>query len=606
MVGAVAVLSYLAVAQTYSACPATDSTGAFTHYSRTKLTSTTLSVDTRRYYYYLGRGQFVKIDCLRGDVTNANDKFFVRVIYARPPTASTNASCMASTTCSSTDNKCVWVTEGTAAQPLACTSAACSCMGLGDTNRNGDEEGISEVGVSRTIEFPRDKAVFLDSAQINDKLPLIFKSHGLEEVDFYFEYWAQASGTTAVTASFSFDARAASPADYFCVKPNETESIKDGKVPTVDRAVARLPRHQGFQFVIDHGEVAGNVGNTGSVGNGLNYYYYDLGRGPQIDLSCLNVYVTPTNMPSNPAHPCGDGQYGWDSIRTPGVRPIAPNASATPLAEPYDVDLVDSFDCDAYTMWSQSDALTVAGGTALIGHNIASPSNHLNTTAAFFSRSVCCFQMDPQACADQVFNDYPRNGSQACWWNPQNRKCYPADTMSALSLRDGPLGSNDSLSVASAFVHGPRSTGVVQRGELNADWTGVTNRRWFLRITNKASFGPTTAPDTCALSTMVSYESTTTGGVCEPGGRLQCDRQEVRCFDKYGSDIVWGMQYWKQFMQFTDSGSGSFGKLYRPCNCLKEKEICYRQVGCLSTKRYQLILQNCLEAGCGNFCNHED
>ena len=42
---------------------------------------------------------------------------------------------------------------------------------------------------------------------------------------------------------------------------------------------------------------------------------------------------------------------------------------------------------------------------------------------------------------------------------------------------------------------------------------------------------------------------------------------------------------------------------YKVCNCLKEKEVCYRGGGCMSTKRYQLILQNCLEAGCGNYCN---
>jgi len=181
-----------------------------------------------------------------------------------------------------------------------------------------------------------------------------------------------------------------------------------------------------------------------------------------------------------------------------------------------------------------------------------------------------------------------------------------------VSLKKGVLGVNtDDFSFASYAVNGPKSSYVVQDTELLGGWTGATNRRWFLRLKN--NYG--SSADVCPITITASFRSNTNGGTCEPGSRQQCDETEVKCMHNRHSavaDIVNSVdpkfvQYWHPFKTGDHEHPGNHKHLvdknYQVCNCLKEKEICLRKTGCVSTKRYQLVLQNCYESGCGNFCN---
>ena len=79
-----------------------------------------------------------------------------------------------------------------------------------------------------------------------------------------------------------------------------------------------------------------------------------------------------------------------------------------------------------------------------------------------------------------------------------------------------------------------------------------------------------------------------------------CDGVEETCF---ATDLYKYPRYWRQNEPDATLKDVLEKSEYKTCNCLKQKEICYRKNGCLSSKRYELILQNCLEAGCGDFCN---
>ena len=79
-----------------------------------------------------------------------------------------------------------------------------------------------------------------------------------------------------------------------------------------------------------------------------------------------------------------------------------------------------------------------------------------------------------------------------------------------------------------------------------------------------------------------------------------CDATELACSKAQPADYP---RYWEQVAPKSEVLELFAEDKYQTCNCLKQKEICYRKNGCLSTKKYELILQNCVEAGCGTVCN---
>eukprot|EP01065_Artemidia_motanka_P029206 TRINITY_DN3528_c2_g1_i1.p1 TRINITY_DN3528_c2_g1~~TRINITY_DN3528_c2_g1_i1.p1 ORF type:complete len:641 (+),score=245.15 TRINITY_DN3528_c2_g1_i1:100-2022(+) len=554
-----------------------------------------------KYYYYIGKGRMAKLSCLH--MNNLRGSAFARLAYSRVPSAAELSACASDSMCSAP--KCVWTMDGPTdeKQPTDCAlNKGCSCRAVSNTNGDNVNNGRDELVVSRTIEFARDQRWWKVGDGVSAESPFVFKAHGRDEVDFYVEYWTDRGdqqGTPGgnqplVNISLSFTVQATNPSESFCVKPDDLLMEMDGFdadkiLNRVDGALNQIPRHQGFQFQIDNTATIASASSNDSWHHGINYHYWDLGRGPQIDLSCLNVYSTMALLPYSAKQACTDAMYGIDSLGTTTAAPnIMPNNTfeGTNLT----IDLVDTFDCDAYTKWSDSS----------IG--LRSAENPANQTSPYFSRDQCCFQSTSLACASLKFTEPVRAGGQACWWNHENQMCYPVDSMSTLSLK-GMLGVQDAITVASAQVHGPRSSYVVQEDELAAGFMGQTMRRWFLRVGNQMELEKTggnvgNTNYSCPLAVTVSYMSNTNGGVCEPGGRQLCDAQAERCVLTYGNALSQGQQYWK--LQETGVTSDSD---YRACNCLKEKEICYRKIGCSSTKRYQLILQNCYDQGCGDYCN---
>jgi hypothetical protein len=319
---------------------------------------------------------------------------------------------------------------------------------------------------------------------------------------------------------------------------------------------------------------------------------------------------------------CTNAQYGWDQMGWNNK--IATLGNASLMGANVTVDVLDVFDCNAYTMWTDPE-----------GAKVKTASNPSIYTDPFYSRNLCCFQTTARDCAAQRYggpatdlNGHERynaatGGWHACWWNPQNEMCYPADTLSTRSLKEV-VGSTETYTIQSGHVNLPQSSYVVQEGELKGGFQGNQMRRWFLRVGNHMRLnspnslsnptghvsnthihngGLATATSiTCPLSVTVSYKSNTHGGTCEPSGRNMCDAQADACTRKFGWAVRNGLQFWKKDEK-EEHALDKNEKIYNGCNCLKEKEICYRNVGCTSTKKYQLILQNCYDQKCGDYCN---
>lgn len=592
-------------------------------------------LDTQKRYFHLGRGRQVRMSCLHveHDLGHVN----VRLAYSLPPTAAQKALCDDPTNTDCHGN-CVWTmdTFKSAVQPRDCTRATCTCRALGDTNGDGkvmlgrteDSNDKTELVHSRLFQFTPDESAtagapghFMWNNQgITNADPVIYKAHGGHEVDFYVQYWTdkQAARQTTpgvhwglVSASLSFTARVEDPTDYFCFTKDDTrmpyshrDPVEDpflDDTPNKDDAETEIPRHAGFQYMVDRPRVISSASGNDSFYLGVNYRYWDLGTGPQVDVNCVNVWATTTDVPYSSTAACTNSQYGWDQMGWNNKVALLGNLSNQQAAN-LTVDVLDVFDCNAYTMWTDDKYA-----------NVKYHNNPTNITDPYYTRNLCCYQTNARTCAGQRFghdvghgwDDWDeRVGQPACFWNPQNEMCYPLDTLAIRSLKET-VGSKETYTLQSGHVHLPRSSYVVQRGELMGGHTGNTMRRWFLRVGNHMRMNEWSMRDkvTCPLSVLVSYKSNTHGGTCEPSGRNMCDRQADECTKKYGWAVRNAFQFWKMG---DDQGAAVFEnneKRYNGCNCLKEKEICYRNVGCTSTKKYQLILQNCYDQQCGDYCN---
>jgi len=578
-------------------------------------------------YYYLGRGKQVRMSCLHAE--HDSGELNARIVYAAVPMATEVAVC-ADPMNKNCGGECVWTMGGFKApvQPEDCSRETCECRAIGDTNHDSVNTGEKELVESRLFAFTMDESAgsghsMWNGAGINSKDPIIYKAHGgLDEADFFVQYWTvKGAGrqstpglTTAdVQASISFTARVEVPSDYFCFTEAETRLPFYGMDPLENPEMAgeaELPRHAGFQYMIDKPRIISSAGGNDSFWLGANYRYWDLGTGPQIDVSCVNVWTTMTGLPFSSTSMCTNAQYGWDQMGWNNKVALLGNASL--MGANVTVDVLDVFDCNAYTMWTGADSAGSVG-------KVESSSNPSIYTDPFYTRNLCCFQTSARTCAAQQFGvQDERYGWHACFWNPQNEMCYPADTLSIRSLKEA-VGSTETYTIQSGHVHLPQSSYVVQEGELRGGFQGNQMRRWFLRVGNHMRLNdPNTGhvsnthitngglnnatSVTCPLSVTVSYKSNTHGGTCEPSGRNMCDAQADSCTKKFGWAVRNGLQFWKKD-EGEEHALDKNMQMYNGCNCLKEKEICYRNVGCTSTKKYQLILQNCYDQKCGDYCN---
>jgi len=574
-------------------------------------------------YFYLGRGKQVRLSCLH--VEHDSGEVNTRLVYSAVPMATEVAACNDPMNKNCGGN-CVWSmsTAKAVVQPKDCTRETCDCVAIGDTNGDGVNTGEKELVESRLFSFTMDESVgsgheMWNGQGITNKDPVIYKAHGgMDEALFFVQYWTNKGAARLstpelniadVTASISFTARVELPSDYFCFTEAEARMPYYGADPLENPELtgeAEIPRHAGFQYMIDKPRIVSSASGNDSFWLGSNYRYWDLGTGPQIDLSCVNVWTTMTGLPHSSVSMCTNAQYGFDQMGWNNKIALLGNASA--LGSNVSVDVLDVFDCNAYTMWTEQIENKDYGLTT----GVKTASNPSKYVDPFYSRNLCCYQTTARDCAAQkyVVTD-ERNGQHACFWNPQNEMCYPADTLSIRSLKDM-VGATDIYTIQSGHVHLPQSSYVVQEGELKGGFQGNQMRRWFLRVGNHMRLNDNThfttnghasaTSVTCPLSVTVSYKSNTHGGTCEPSGRNMCDAQADMCTKKYGWAVRNGLQFWKKD-EAPEHALDKNPKIYNGCNCLKEKEICYRNVGCTSTKKYQLILQNCYDQKCGDYCN---
>eukprot|EP01061_Rhynchopus_euleeides_P031975 TRINITY_DN529_c0_g1_i1.p1 TRINITY_DN529_c0_g1~~TRINITY_DN529_c0_g1_i1.p1 ORF type:complete len:537 (+),score=200.54 TRINITY_DN529_c0_g1_i1:55-1665(+) len=381
---------------------------------------------------------------------------------------------------------------------------------------------------------------------------LDYKGHGTDKYQWFLEYILDADITTA-GCSLTANGKAYAPEEGFCVAPVDTEWKSDSV--TYFASGAELPRHIGDNYLISTKAVGGDLenGSLSTTDPSVTFGYWDLGLGPRIELSCLRVYTTPSQV-------AGSG-------------------------------------CEAL----QTGYGAAAGGSSpsLWGFDLMVAPDCRNPAGSEF----CCALSTKDSCQTQTDS----NGVGCVWVDfgiaqvedsPRQAECYSANDVRYIDLKDsGVIGkTGEQFVFDSDRANTPDSSLITRPHEKDLGWNTVQNNRWLLRYQNKDTAPSTTCPAAVTVSTI----SHTTGGICEPSARALCDATEAKCGS---ANQTLYPRYWRQ-NDLVSEVSGILAKdEYLTCNCLKQKEICYRKNGCLSTKKYELILQNCLEAGCGNYCN---
>ncbi|KAJ9447755.1 hypothetical protein DIPPA_30884 [Diplonema papillatum] len=399
-----------------------------------------------------------------------------------------------------------------------------------------------------------------------------FVAAGGDVFEFFGEYAVNVPvcvpGPSGSTVSLSWTASVTNPADGFCVQPQDSQVISGDDAPAIDYFAtdAELPRHSSRKFVAETRYVPGLntiavpptfcfarpacVDTSGCAANEVclngccktgSQMVYDLGLGPQMDISCLNVFSSPAV--------------------------VSAPAGCTPSTDAYALTLVDAVDCNEFS------------------HMLTPPYNG------------CCPIKSAEECDN--FEASATATNRVCMWAAG--RCHPTISMHTVDLKtDAVLTDKQSVfSFSSSSMNGPRSEYVqLDDHVFDPSNDNVGNRRWFLKYT---LLDLPTDPSTGACDKFVtlSFKSTTTGGLCEPSSRSFCDGQAETCMRTNPLEYP---RYWRWSENAAEVRSDYLDDEYKTCNCLKQKEICYRKNGCVSTKRYQLILMNCLDQGCGNWC----
>eukprot|EP01061_Rhynchopus_euleeides_P031976 TRINITY_DN529_c0_g2_i1.p1 TRINITY_DN529_c0_g2~~TRINITY_DN529_c0_g2_i1.p1 ORF type:complete len:550 (+),score=236.57 TRINITY_DN529_c0_g2_i1:80-1651(+) len=377
---------------------------------------------------------------------------------------------------------------------------------------------------------------------VTPETPYYFKSTGFEKRHFFIQINATAAGTLL------FNARVKSPEDLYCVEKTDIEAFYEGEqYPQPSDSLVRTSTSVPA--------VSPNV----SVMN--NYRAFDLGISSAIELGCLHVFTTPLVNLSTVAE-CKKSEYGTDFAED-----LVTNTLLT-------VSLRDTYPCTIHTnTTSDLDAYLLPVG--LFG-DTETQRSLLNT---------CCKKYTAVDC--QAVN---LQMSDTCLWNHQDEVCYPNYHSTSRDLkRFVGLNTSHTRTFQALRANTPKSSLVADRDIVVRQYQVQNERKWHLIVENPLTEG-------CSQAVDVSFTKTNTGGICEPSARKMCDMREQQCIKSQGINQA---SPWPVFWDFSNKDDDE----YKTCNCLKQKEVCYRKNGCLSTKKYELILQNCLEAGCQNYCN---
>eukprot|EP01062_Namystynia_karyoxenos_P031339 TRINITY_DN2324_c0_g1_i1.p1 TRINITY_DN2324_c0_g1~~TRINITY_DN2324_c0_g1_i1.p1 ORF type:complete len:707 (+),score=229.93 TRINITY_DN2324_c0_g1_i1:145-2265(+) len=482
-----------------------------------------------------------------------------------------------------------------------------------------------------------------------------FKAHGWSKAYFFVEYEVITNQNCPWQLAITFNGRAYTPEESYCFSmaeaattfpidkdPNRVQThtgdwaanVTNFKFDPPEDLEAFLPRSGNFKIMQD--KVTVSTGNT---------YTWDLGLGPVVDIDCIHLSSTAADLQQvldeKPGATdvagsvCMQSQYGHD-----GMVNSKPDSSMTGTAlnnflsgkqEQWSLNLVDAFDCSVYTDPTKFPADPLRAFRSQTYADMGFPCTN---SGCLWEQ--CCQQTEKTPCM-AITSTIPGTTTvvNQCVWADTFGKCMPAVGRHAVNVKPI-VGINGDFTFAASIGNMEISSYVSLADIVREGYFGSGNRRWLLEYTN--NYGKSTQP--CLQAVTLGYKGTVNGGICEPAGRQFCDARADACatwnVDNPATDTSTYPRFWSAFRDLrqdvhtrsdtqvttTDSNGNVHtitrttvvtttfpdtpSKRYRTCNCLKEKEICYRQVGCLSTKRYQLILQNCLEAGCGNFCNHED
>eukprot|EP01059_Diplonema_ambulator_P021015 TRINITY_DN349_c0_g2_i1.p1 TRINITY_DN349_c0_g2~~TRINITY_DN349_c0_g2_i1.p1 ORF type:complete len:514 (+),score=161.68 TRINITY_DN349_c0_g2_i1:44-1585(+) len=385
----------------------------------------------------------------------------------------------------------------------------------------------------------------VQSDAISPSTHMQFFAHGRSAYSYFMAITVSGFSLTCTSAAITVTANVSvtNVNGPNCVRPVDTQHQlqKEGALDFFN-AEAATPYHPGKVY-----ELTTRTATSPSAESTSNIIYYNLGAAPQIEMSCLHVHVTPSEASQ--------------SAGCPSIQLLT--YGSMPSTNDVTVDLLGVFEC------------------SINGFNAMMPDEY----------AMCC-GANKTTCLAGV-------ATGACLWDEGAEACYTTWSMHTTSMVSV-VDAEGTYVFASNRVHGPQSSYVSNVESLN-DWPfSVWNRRWLLAITNKMS---PTGTGSCDISVSTSFVSVTTGGLCEPSSRQQCDATMDACLVTEPMDQP---RYWKQYeVNVTELTFNTTVKeeKYGTCNCLKQKEVCYRKGGCTSTKKYQLILQNCLDQGCGNYCN---
>eukprot|EP01063_Lacrimia_lanifica_P006070 TRINITY_DN1364_c0_g1_i1.p1 TRINITY_DN1364_c0_g1~~TRINITY_DN1364_c0_g1_i1.p1 ORF type:complete len:612 (+),score=208.84 TRINITY_DN1364_c0_g1_i1:91-1926(+) len=395
------------------------------------------------------------------------------------------------------------------------------------------------------------------AASLNYDTPLYFKATTDNLRRFFVRYelsFPTGTGCSA-TVSLGWTARTGMPEERHCVAKQDTRDFLaragegDAMHGNQTSASARLPRLAADTHVAKT-VVIPSSGAT----------YMTLGRAPQVDLTCLDTYFTPYQV--SPDAACKKTQYGRHFEGQPEA------VGGTPT-----LNSVSVWELHACSVFTDRTAVDFREAGAIRMHE------------DYFR---CCPQATEEKCNRQ--NAQARGVENPCVWVGAENSCLP--TFEAREVNVEAASGKQYTTTLSSFRANRADSTYYPTDE--GMWSGQeadNNRLWVMKIENKQAAG-------CPQLATVSYVSAPTSGICEPSTRKMCDASFEEC--------TFEQSPWSIFLDeapkfFNANHTGD--KHYRTCNCLKRKEVCYRKGGCLATKKYELILQNCDEVGCGNWCD---
>lgn len=446
-----------------------------------------------------------------------------------------------------------------------------------------------------------------------------FKAHGNALAHFFLEYRVVAPVGCTWVPEVSFSGMASRPESGYCFKPEDTKlGYKDMKTDTrvngkwLDRenktstdynfdfdaaAMAAMPRSANLKYEMEN--VLVSTGKT---------YAWLVGDGPTTDLDCVHIHSTAAvwdQLVNSKTYDhngylnfqCYDSLFGHHGV--PNLPPHAAMASdpgnefdehrlTGMRQETYGLSLIETLQCGGGVMESEAEILNY-----LKQSRFNAEGYEVNLW------STCCGKIVKDSCEGVV----GAGGMHQCVWVDNTNKigsCLPMVTSTAVNLKRQ-VGINKKFSYLSSVASMPLSAYVMQE-DVNDERLYGLGRRWVLQYKNNYGSTTTVPPEPCTQSVTIGFKSNVHGGVCEPAGREFCNAQMDQCV-YMGPDstkaYTWAL---KEGQVDTASMSAVDADRYSICSCLKQKENCYRNVGCTSTKAYQLILQNCYHVGCGNTC----